>query len=50
VGDIFKDVDIPILAGFEVGHGRHNLTVPMGIEATLDTDRQLLSFHEPATV
>ena len=50
VRDIFKEVDIPTLAGFEVGHGKNNLTVPMGIEATLDADRQTLSFHEPATV
>jgi len=48
--DIFEDADIPILAGFDMGHGEHNLTIPMGLDATLDTDKQRLLFHEPATV
>jgi len=47
---IFEDKDIPILAGFEMGHGEHNLTIPMGLRATLDTDNKRLLFHEPATV
>ena len=46
----FQDIHIPILAGFDMGHGKQNLTVPFGIEATLDTDKQLLSFTQPATV
>jgi len=48
--NIFKDTDIPILAGFDMGHGIHNLTVPMGMKATLNTDKKQLLFHEPATV
>ena len=50
VQEIFRDVNIPILAGFEIGHGRINITIPIGLEATLDTDQQILTFHEPATV
>jgi len=46
----FKDIPVPILAGFEVGHGAQNLTLPFGIDATLDADKQLLSFAQPATV
>ncbi len=46
----FKDIPVPVLAGFEVGHGEQNLTIPFGIDATLDTDRQILSFDEPATI
>ena len=46
----FRDISAPILAGFDVGHGEQNLTMPLGIEATLDTDRQLLSFSQPATI
>lgn len=46
---IFNEESIPILAGLDVGHGRRNLTIPIGIEATLDADRQVLSFHKPAT-
>ena len=47
---IFEDKDIPILAGFEMGHGEHNLTIPIGLSATLDADNKRLLFHEPATV
>jgi len=46
----FRDVHIPILAGFDIGHGKQNTTIPFGIEAVLDTDRQVLSFSQPATV
>jgi muramoyltetrapeptide carboxypeptidase len=46
----FQDLPVPILAGFDTGHGKRNLTIPLGIDATLDTDRQILSFVEPATV
>jgi len=48
VDNIFKEHNIPVLAGFEVGHGKNNVTIPIGLNATLDTGRQLLSFHEPA--
>jgi muramoyltetrapeptide carboxypeptidase len=47
--NIFEDADIPILAGFDMGHGEHNLTIPMGLGATLDTGKKRLLFHEPAT-
>lgn len=46
----FQDFQIPILAGFDIGHGKQNMTVPIGMTATLDTDKQLLSFLQPATV
>ena len=46
----FRDISAPILAGFDVGHGEKNLTIPLGIDAILDTDRQLLSFTQPATI
>ncbi len=48
--EMFKDADIPVLAGFDIGHGKTNITIPLGIEATLDADRQRLTFHESATV
>jgi len=47
--EIFNDDDIPVIAGFDCGHGKANITIPLGMEATLDTDRQQLTFHEPAT-
>lgn len=46
----FEDIPIPILAGFDVGHGKQNMTIPFGLVATLDTDQQLLSFSQPATI
>ena len=46
--DVFSDSDMPILAGFDIGHGPVNLTLPMGISAVLDTERQALSYTETA--
>ena len=50
VEDVFKDNTIPILAGFDMGHGRDNITIPMGLEATLDAGSHRLTFDKPATV
>ena len=50
VQEVFRDVNIPILSGFEIGHARVNITIPIGLRATLDADRQILTFHEPAIV
>ena len=49
VKGIFDDTRVPILSGLNSGHGNLNLTLPMGIEATLDADRQVLSYHRAAT-
>ncbi len=46
----FRDIGVPILAGFDVGHGKQNTTIPFGVDATLDTDKQSLSFDQPATI
>jgi muramoyltetrapeptide carboxypeptidase len=40
---------VPILAGLDAGHGSHNLTIPLGIKATLDADRHSLIYHRAAT-
>jgi muramoyltetrapeptide carboxypeptidase len=50
IATIFKDTDIPALAGFEIGHGKCNLTIPFGLGAMLDTERKRLLFYEPATI
>ena len=50
VKNIFNDYSIPVMAGFDVGHGACNLSVPIGIKATLDTKKGILSFHEPLTL
>ncbi len=39
---IFHDADLPILAGFDIGHGKTNLTVPLGQDATLDAGKKRL--------
>ena len=50
VRSIFEELNIPVLAGFDIGHGSTNLTLPLGLPATLDTDRKSLVFQETATV
>jgi len=49
VSDIFAPYSIPILAGLDAGHGMHNVTLPLGVEATLDADRHLLRYRQAAT-
>ncbi|MFZ0725456.1 MAG: LD-carboxypeptidase [Desulfobacterales bacterium] len=39
----------PVLTGLDVGHGARNLTIPVGLEATLDADRRRLTYHGPST-
>lgn len=46
---IFRDSEIPILAGFEIGHGKRNITIPIGLPATLDAGNHFLLFQEAAT-
>jgi muramoyltetrapeptide carboxypeptidase len=48
IEETFRHENIPILSGFEIGHGKTNITVPIGLKATLNTDRQRLTFHESA--
>lgn len=50
VKEAFRYMDIPILAGFDIGHGTENLTVPIGLEAHLDTENGSLRFQEPAVI
>jgi muramoyltetrapeptide carboxypeptidase LdcA involved in peptidoglycan recycling len=38
------------MAGFEAGHRKQNLTIPFGVEATLDADKHTLTFLQPATI
>jgi muramoyltetrapeptide carboxypeptidase len=40
---------IPIVAGLEAGHGSPNLTLPLGLEALLDTGQHLLTYRRSAT-
>jgi len=45
--DIFSDNQWPILAGFNIGHGFPNLTIPFGINALLDTNAGVLTYQYP---
>lgn len=49
VKETFRHTGGPILAGFDVGHGTDNLTVPIGLEANLDTEDCCLRFKESPT-
>lgn len=44
--DALGSVDIPVVCGFPIGHGRQNLTLPMGLPAILDTERLALILTE----
>lgn len=48
VKEAFSHIDVPILAGFDIGHGTDNLTLPIGPEAEMDTEAGSLRFQEPA--
>ena len=47
---VFRDrlghLKIPVVAGLPFGHVRHNATIPMGVQATLDTSRKTLIIEE----
>ncbi|MCK4729083.1 MAG: LD-carboxypeptidase, partial [Desulfobacterales bacterium] len=46
--EAFRHTGVPVLAGFDLGHGTDNLTVPIGLEADMDTEDRSLRFQEPA--
>lgn len=47
--DLFDSDGPPIVAGFDIGHGHANVTLPIGLTATLDADRGTLVYHSVAT-
>jgi len=44
----FRHTGVPILAGFDLGHGTDNITLPIGVGADLNTDEGSLQLHESA--
>ena len=40
---------VPVLYGLPVGHGAEMVTIPLGVQATLDADARTLTIDEPAT-
>jgi len=51
IEDIFEDRDLPILYGFPSGHRGSeelNITLPLGVQVTLDADNRCVYVEEPA--
>ena len=49
VSDLFDGETFPIMARLPFGHGKDNMTVPIGQSATLDTGGRTLSFEAAPT-
>ncbi|MFC5477398.1 S66 peptidase family protein [Massilia suwonensis] len=43
-----QPLSIPAVTGYSIGHIRDQFTIPMGIRATIDTQRQTVTLLEPA--
>lgn len=41
--ELLSPLGVPVLSGFDVGHGSTNLTLPLGADAELDSDARTLS-------
>jgi muramoyltetrapeptide carboxypeptidase len=44
--DTVSDLKIPLLSGLPVGHGLENISLPIGVQAFLDTEAMILSITE----
>lgn len=45
--DLCRDHNYPIWANFPSGHGHNNLTMPLGVEACMDSSQAILNFNGP---
>lgn len=43
-----QPLSIPAVTGYSIGHIRNQFTIPMGVKATLDTERQTVTLLEAA--
>lgn len=50
VGDLGIPSGVPILAGFEAGHGAVNTTLPVGVPACIDASAKTLTYQQVATI
>jgi muramoyltetrapeptide carboxypeptidase len=48
--DITSGNNIPVISGLPVGHGLENITIPLGLSATLDTEKMELSIAEGCVI
>jgi muramoyltetrapeptide carboxypeptidase len=50
--DVFEHhlepLGVPILHNLPLGHGKHLVTIPLGVEATVDADARALTLDEAA--
>ena len=46
---LLGDLNIPVLYGLSFGHTIDQVTLPLGMAATLDADRQTLTIGQTAT-
>lgn len=47
--NILGDLKVPVVSGLTIGHTDDQLTLPLGVEATLDSDAAALTIEEAAT-
>lgn len=45
-----QPLHVPAVSGYSIGHIRNQFTLPVGVRATLDTERQTITLLEPAVV
>jgi muramoyltetrapeptide carboxypeptidase len=48
VQERLASTSFPILSGVPIGHEERNLTLPVGLSATLDAAAGTLTYHQPA--
>lgn len=48
--DLLVPLGVPLFYGFACGHGRHRVTLPFGVEATMDADAGTVTVLESALV
>ncbi|MFQ5449807.1 MAG: LD-carboxypeptidase [Nitrospinaceae bacterium] len=48
--EVFAGLEVPIVTGFPIGHGREMWTLPLGVKATLDTGSRSIEFQDRTLV
>ena len=46
--DYFGGLNVPIITNVACGHGRQNLTIPLGVKAFMDADKKIIEITEKA--
>lgn len=45
IKEVFDEYQVPILAGIESGHGKINLSLPLGVKVKMDTDKATMEWN-----